>query len=152
MSLEKDTLNELFRYEDGKLFWKVSNSNRVKVGDEAGCKEATGYTKINIGGKYYRRHRLIYIMHNGHIPNRLMIDHIDENKNNDKLENLRAVTKQENNWNRTNNKGYYFEKRTNKYVAVIVKNRKQVYLGSYEKEDDARRAYLNAKSELHKIS
>lgn len=151
MSLEKDTLNELFRYEDGKLFWKQKTKNHLPAGTEAGNTEQNGYTRICINGKYYRRHRLIYVMHNGHIPNRLQIDHIDRNKSNDRIENLRAVTQQQNMFNK-NVKGYTFCNTRKKFKAQIKVNGKLNHLGYYKKEDDARRAYINAKSELHKIS
>jgi hypothetical protein len=79
------------------------------------------------------------------------IDHINGLRNDNRICNLRNVTKQENQWNQTKAKGYYWHKRNNKWGAQIALNGNKIYLGMFEKEDDARQAYLDAKEKYHII-
>ena len=79
------------------------------------------------------------------------LDHIDGNILNNRIKNLRNVTNQQNNWNRTNAKGYNWHKCANKWRANISFNNKTIYLGLFEKEEDARAAYLEAKEKYHII-
>ncbi len=88
-------LREQFDYNDGFLV--------RKTGANAG-KPITGgkgvYSEICFNVKMYAAHRLIYAWHNGEIGKSLLIDHIDRNKKNNKIENLRAVSASENSQNR----------------------------------------------------
>ena len=78
------------------------------------------------------------------------IDHINRNKADNRICNLRNVTHQVNVWN-TNAKGYYFNKARKKYCAKIKVNNKRLYLGCYDTPEEARQAYLNAKQKYHVI-
>jgi hypothetical protein len=150
MSLTQNLLKELFYYVDGKLFNRIKRSSRALAGDEAGCLHKTGYRKIEINRKFYLSHRLIYMYHNGEIADGLHIDHIDRDKLNNNIENLRLVTHQENHFN-TDAKGYYFNKLANKFMARIGINGKSVHLGLFDTEEEAGNAYLKAKEEFHTI-
>ena len=107
--------------------------------------------------KYYL-HRVIYYVFNqewniNDISKDNKIDHIDHPVGqilNNSISNLRVATQQQNTFNR-NCRGYYFDKKTNKYHAQIKINGKLIYLGYFEKEDDAKQAYLNAKLIYHII-
>ena len=79
------------------------------------------------------------------------IDHQNGDPSDNSIENLRCVTHQENGFNRTTAKGYSFDKRYNKWQAKIRLNGKDIGLGMYAKETDARDAYLEAKSKYHII-
>jgi len=79
-----------------------------------------------------------------------MIDHIDGNTQNNNLFNLRIVNNTQNQWN-NNCYGVSFRKDNNKYRSRIRVNNKLIDLGSYEKEEDARKAYLDAKLIYHVI-
>jgi hypothetical protein len=79
------------------------------------------------------------------------IDHINGIKTDNRICNLRSVTHQQNQWNRNTAKGYYFDKNANKYRAEIRLNNKNIYLGLYHSEEEARNAYLQAKEIYHKI-
>ena len=79
------------------------------------------------------------------------IDHINGDKTDNRILNLRSVTHQQNMWNVKNALGYSFHKKYKKYMAYITINRKMKYLGYYENENEAKQAYLNAKKQLHKI-
>jgi len=149
MDITQDLIRELFYYEDGKLFNRAKRG-KAKVGEEAGSLKQTGYRRIEINKKQYYSHRLIYIYHNGEINNKLHIGHIDRDKSNNSIENLRLATQQEIRFN-YNAKGYYFHKLSNKFMAQIMANGKQISLGYFSTEEDARATYLEAKKELHII-
>jgi hypothetical protein len=112
-----------------------------------------GYNDIWINGKLIRRHRVIcYTFKNLDIDNeKLHIDHIDGNRINNNINNLRIVTPHQNHFNVTTAKGYCYNKTRNKWRAIIALNGKQHYLGLYTTKEDARSAYLAAKLIYHKI-
>ena len=95
-------------------------------------------------------HRLlgIYFLN---CPPHKQIDHIDGDRKNNALSNLRVVTCQHNQWNRKDAKGYTWNSQVNKWQAQICVNRKSQNLGYYAIEEDARAAYLKAKATLHQI-
>lgn len=138
-------LQDIFFYEEGLLYWKEDRGNNKTKGKIAGCLDSHGYRIIRIAGKNYRASRLTYTYHFGEITNNLFIDHIDCNRSNDKIENLRLVTLKENAYNTNKAKGYYFAKTEGKYVAQIKVDGRDLRLGAFKKEEDARNAYLEAK-------
>jgi len=83
--------------------------------------------------------------------NRLQADHINHNTLDNRRANLRAVTHQQNHFNRKNIKGYSWRKFAKKYRAKITLNGKQIYLGYFSTTEDAHNAYLQAKKQYHKI-
>lgn len=87
-------------------------------------------------------------MHNGPIPKGLIIDHIDRNKQNNNLNNLRLVSPKGNQENREA-KGYSWDSQKGAWKARIVHNRKLIHIGHYETEQEAHLAYLSKKVELH---
>lgn len=98
--------------------------------------------KENKKRKNFDLHRLIahYWIPN---PNNLkMVDHIDGNKLNNRISNLRWVTNSENTHNQQKFKGY--SKKGNRYIARIRVNKKEIYLGCFDTEEQARSAYLEA--------
>lgn len=151
MQITQKRLRELFKYEDGFLIRIAKTSNNTKVGDIAGTStDTTGYAVVRIDGATQKVHRMIWIYHNGKIEDKYIIDHKDKDKSNNKIENLRKVTKQENSFN-SSAKGYYYHKKLKKWRAMIGINGKRKSLGCFETEAEAKVAYQNAKKELHKI-
>lgn len=97
-------MNKLWRYKNGKLYWKVRLRNGLDVGDEAGCNVPGGYCQIAYKRTQYRLHRIIYqICHNVILKKSEMVDHIDGNKQNNRIENLRVCTIHQNMSNRPAN-------------------------------------------------
>lgn len=142
----KKFLEERFIYKNGELFYKkgfrrYSSKNISK----------NYYSKTTINGIRYYTHRLIYIYHNGLFPSSMCIDHEDRNISNNKIENLRLLSHQQNSLN-NNAKGYYYRKSINKYHSQIVVNGEKVYLGLYITEKKAGIAYAEAKKKFHIIS
>jgi hypothetical protein len=79
------------------------------------------------------------------------IDHIDGDRSNNKINNLREVTNQQNTFNRKEVKGYFFNSKIIKYEPRITLNNKQIYLGRFNTELEARNSYLEAKEKYHLI-
>lgn len=92
-------LQELFYYcpLTGKLTWKKQLSNKGPVGAVAGYVNDNGYLIVGIEGNEYRVHRIVWALHYSCITEDL--DHIDGNKLNNRIENLRLATRSQNNWN-----------------------------------------------------
>ena len=148
--LTLERVNELLRYEpgSGKLFWKKTTANRVKVGDEAGtfCK-STGYIKIRVDNKGYPLHRIAILLATGVYDKTVQVDHINHDRCDNRLENLRVVSRAENmrnksklNTNKTGITGVriiYTRKGTKRYKAAIKYNSKDIYLGTYDTLEEA---------------
>ena len=105
-SLER--LNKLVRFDEttGRLFWRIANSRRVHVGEEIGNVKYLGpygnpYWAMKIDGTFFRRARLVYFMTHGQWP--IQADHINGDSLDDRPENLRSATSQQNNFNRKRN-------------------------------------------------
>lgn len=94
-------------------------------------------------------HRLVYATFIGDIEKGKEIIHIDRNKYNNKLSNLRAVTRSENAFSRRKGKGYCWNKKARKWQAQIKEGGKCIHLGLFDKEEDALVAYLEAKASMH---
>jgi len=132
-------VNKRFEYKDGKLLYKESPSNRVKVGKEAGYINTNSYKQVQINGKRYLVHRIIFLMHYGYMPEN-DIDHIDGNKLNNRIENLREVSKSCNmknckpyNHNTSGFHGVYWNKQRQKWMAYI----NNINLGRYPTKEQA---------------
>lgn len=137
----------MFDYQDGNLVWKSVHPKRNHLlGQVAGCIHKSGYRVIRIGGKGYPAHRLVWIFVHGLINDFLQIDHIDGDKLNNDIKNLRLVTAKVNCLNRSRHKakGYTWNKAAKKWQASIQIDGRTKYLGSFFEEQDARSAYLAA--------
>jgi hypothetical protein len=143
-------LHSLFDYKDGVLTWKQGRKN----GRVAGSLKPTGYTVVEINNNNIMAHRLVWMMHNGSFEG--FIDHIDGNRSNNKIENLRLATVLQNSWNRKNNsnnrtgvKGVHQIKATNKYQARICIGNKRLVLGSFEDLELAELVVMEARDKYH---
>ena len=135
MPTQEDLLNA-FNYDNGKLFWK--NSKRPSFnGKEVGSNNGHGYRKVTFENKQYYVHRLIYFMHHGKIP--AIIDHIDQNTNNNKISNLRSSNSSTNAINcnnkirsKTGVRNVSFNKQRNTFCVYIKVNNKSKFIGGFE--------------------
>lgn len=106
------------------LRWKVSVNSKIKVNSEAGWfSKLNGYYEIQLKGYAYKVHRIIALLHNLNIDD-FVIDHIDRNKSNNKINNLRVVSQKQNMLNRGINlnntsgvQGVYYDKRGKSWTA-----------------------------------
>jgi hypothetical protein len=144
-------LKNLFDYVDGQLIAKTNNNTR-KAGDALRSITGKGYLSGRINGRTYRVHRLVFLYFHGFMPPQ--VDHIDGNRQNNRIENLRKATSAQNNQNRmatgaSKIKGVVWHKQSKKWVASICINRKSVHLGSFEKIEDAAQVATDARKKLH---
>jgi hypothetical protein len=152
ITLEQSLLHEMLDYQDGQLVWKNKKDNLAHLnGKVAGCMHKSGYRQIKFGQTLYPAHRIMWIYHNGSIDENMQIDHINGVKNDNRIENLRLVTAQQNCFNRSkfNAKGYCWNKTSQKWQATITLNGKNKHLGLFASEEDARKVYLDSVQNLH---
>jgi hypothetical protein len=152
--LTKEIADEFFDYKDGVLYRKKQTSSNAKIGDVAGTTRQDGYRHINLHGKFYLVHRLIFLMHHGFLPK--VIDHIDGNSLNNRIENLRVATKSQNCQNariRRNNtsgiKNVHFNKQSNKWQVSISINQKWKHVGYYQDLELAELVATEARDKYH---
>ncbi len=154
----EDELNRELKYDPltGELYWRVSRRNRV-MGIRAGGVKGR-YRYITIDGVNYLEHRVIWTMVHGGIPSDKEIDHIDRDRYNNRLENLRLVTRRENILNSgvagSNCSKYPGVTRSNtpgKWVAGLHINSNRVNIGTYATEEEAYDAYCQAVIEYNKL-
>ena len=147
-----ERLRELFSYdpETGVVTVQKTTPNR-KAGTTAGALQKSGYLAVSVDNKAYMLHRIIWLLHYNEDPSDNVIDHIDHDRTNNRIDNLRLVSNQQNLFNRKSAKGFT-RKPGGKFMAQIMLDGKGYCLGRYTCPLMARLAYEDAKSELHKIS
>ena len=160
MEITQGLLREIFDYKDGFLYWKKPRP-KIVVGSKAGALMTSGIEvrrRIKVNGKSYLSSRLIFLYHNGYLPE--MVDHRDRDTLNDRIENLRAASKFENARNRNPER-----ESTSKYLGVALRtyyqkykywaaqistNKKCKHLGLFKTEEAAALAYNKAAVMFHK--
>tara|TARA_R110000803_G_scaffold48570_4_gene100987 strand:+ start:183 stop:677 length:495 start_codon:yes stop_codon:yes gene_type:complete len=140
--LNQETLKKYLNYdpETGVFAWKVPTSNRVSVGSIAGTSHSPGgYVSIGLFGKLYKAHRLAMLYVHGESPKN-DTDHINGIKNDNRINNLRAVTRTENLKNKALNKnntsgtvGVFWNKKQQAWKVVIG----ETYCGIFKSKLDA---------------
>ena len=147
-----EVVNHFIRYEPetGLMYWKINVSRYMKAGKLLGYVDKAGYRKVKFLGTNYAQHRLAWFLHYKTDPKLMLIDHIDGNKSNNKITNLRLVNHSQNRVNtgiRSNNKtgvvGVSFCKKSNRYRARVDLNGERIYqkyFDSFQAASDARNA------------
>lgn len=132
-------------YKDGNLLRRDKRGNIVPCN----AVNSQGYKQLRVGDKCYLQHRVVWFMHHGYWPE--VIDHIDKNKLNNRIENLRECTQRQNSLNQSGSrrstskyKGVSWDKVNKKWLAQIMVHRRGKKLGRFVDELDAARAYNNA--------
>jgi len=141
-------LKELFRYDDGKLYWIKAKGNRPG-GNRAGCISRSGkgvkFRKISIDKVRYAEHRVI-AQFLGLDTDGKLIDHIDGNPLNNRIENLRSATNSENLRNTRKKSrtfgGVHFDKSRSKWMAFVGEEHGFKNLGRFDSLLDAIAARL----------
>lgn len=151
--LTVDKLNDLFYEVDGVFFWKENRGYNLVKDKEAGYLFRDGYKRVKIEGKMYTIHRLIFLKHYGYFP--VEVDHVNNNKIDNRIENLREVTRCQNQWNRlvmknskTKVKGVY-PHINGKFSAEIRQHGKKYYLGLFDTIEEATKRVQKKREELH---
>lgn len=134
-------LKKLLAYDQhsGLFMWnnEVNGNNRM-AGKVAGSIDGAGYVQIQIDGKDYKAHRLAWLYMTGALPKE-QIDHKDHVRTNNRFDNLREATNQENQKNtsigKNNNSGIIgvsYNKARNKWTASIGINGKSIQTGRFK--------------------
>ena len=142
--LSYERVRELFTYD-------TTTDSLISSTHPTRCIKSDGYISRRLDGRQVQEHRIVYFYHNPDMDQSLSIDHINGIKHDNRIENLRLVTNQENNFNNHIAKGYYWETHTNGWRAALKLNKKTIQLGLHDTILDARAAYLRAKKKYHII-
>lgn len=152
-SLSHELLRNTLDYnpETGIFTWKKSTAKVIKIGATAGSLDkSSGYYRVQLYGSRFLLHRLawFYCFEEWSCD---MLDHKDQNKLNNSIDNLRECDNSKNNMNRvapiTNTSGYRgvsLQKSTGKYKASYKSNGEYKYIGSYPTAEEANEAYIQA--------
>ena len=152
---------EICKTSPSNLIWKKPSSLKLKPGDFAGTKNTSGYWAVGLTNEskkltVYMVHRIIYYMHYKTNIDSMFIDHIDGNRLNNAIDNLRIATNQQNACNKQKQKtctsqykGVSWDNKSKKWKAQICIDYKKHGLGFYEIEKDAAIAYNVAAKQLH---
>jgi hypothetical protein len=117
------------------------------------AKNDGGYIRMQVGvnGKYYYfyGHQFAYYYMYNIIP--INVDHRNGIRDDNRICNLRSTNHKGNCYNKTNTKGYHWDKKNNKWRVSIQVNYKTINIGRYNTEEEAKNAYLEAKEKYHII-
>jgi hypothetical protein len=147
ITIDISTLRNYLRIVGGDLIWQNRTDSQSKVnGRIAGGVHPDGYLRIKIKGSSHPAHRIMWMHIHGAIPADKQVDHIDGDKLNNHIDNLRLVTAQGNCFNRSRltSKGYTWHKKLHKWQAMASIGGKNKYLGVFNTEGEARFAYEEA--------
>lgn len=157
--ISHERLIELVNYDcETGLFTRKKSVGRSFAGRVLGYTKNNGYIAFTLDSKKYFAHRLAWLYVHKKLPEH-DIDHIDGNRSNNKIKNLRDIPRSSNLENsakaKSSNKstgliGAYLHKKTGKFTSRIQVDKKDNYLGSYDTAQLAHEAYMNAKKKLHK--
>lgn len=149
MNIER--LKTLYRYEpETGHFYALKNSGKKRAGDAVGWHGARGYFCITVDGKKYSAHRLAWFYVYGEWPKQ-QIDHINRNKLDNRISNLRDVSQAINARNRERLSGAHFVKKCGKWKTQIGYEGSVIYLGQFTEKLHAEIAYLAACSVIEAI-
>jgi len=130
-------MNKLFDYDNGRLIYTTRRGKMLK-GAEAGTLAHNGYIVVMTEGRLTPAHRIIWEIFNGSIPKGKEVDHINGNKSDNRIENLRLATRSENLLNRKkardNTSGFIgvsFDKERSKWQAKIQIDGKLIFFGRF---------------------
>ena len=148
-----DYLNSILEFKNGILYNKITRNSRSLKGNLAGA-ISSNYRTITINNKPFLVHRIAYYMVHGNCPD--YIDHINNDKLDNRVENLRSVTSTQNQCNhllkKTNKsgvKGLSWAKTQNKWFACIRYKGKNRNLGYFEDKEMCKEFIQLARELLH---
>lgn len=152
-----ERLKRLLHYDatTGEFTRLIRTAHRTKVGDPAGSKATNGYLYIGLpGGRSCLAHRLAWLYTHGEMPKE--IDHINGNRTDNRIGNLRSVTRSENNQNKrgprsdstTGFRGVVKDYRRGTYMATVGHKGKHYYFGAFATPEAAAEAATKGRQSL----
>lgn len=153
--LTQKRLRELLDYQPdtGKFTWLVKRGNK-SAGAPAGCFDADGYKVIRVDTRMYKAHRLAWLYVHGVMPT-LNIDHINRDKADNRIANLRECNQSENMQNvadastRSGCRGVTWYARDQKWIVRLRLNYKVIRVGRFKNLSDAIAARKKAEQQYH---
>lgn len=140
-------IDRLLEYREGHLYWKKNTRRGHKSsGGQAGYKTKQGYRMICLNYKDYCEHNLVWFIHKREWPETYSreVDHINRDKSDNRIENLRLATRSQNNANMkiridnsTGVRGVYLDRARNKFCVQITQNGRTQSLGRFNSLEDA---------------
>lgn len=135
--------------ETGRFAWKVSDWRRAKLNGGVGHVNSYGYVKIKFAGHHVAAHRLAWLFTYGHWPEG-ELDHINGNRSDNRIANLRLCTVAQNRINskanannRSGLKGAHWNRFRGTWIARCGVNGRSVYIGAFDTAEAAHQAYLD---------
>jgi hypothetical protein len=150
--IDQTRIAELFVYRDGQLFWTTAGPKRL-WGKRAGTVTGKGYRQVKVSGRFYPEHRVIFMLYHGYVPR--LLDHINGVRDDNRIENLRPCSQQENmyntdGWSRHDlPKGVTWHKGGRKYQAQLSINGRNKYLGQYDSAEAAAERVREERTKHH---
>ena len=163
--MTKELLNTLFKYNNGKLYWMVKGRSKGKLKNQFEAGTVNKGYKWLITEHLPQRlsvHRAIWIMHHGDIPEGMLVDHINRDPLDNRIENLRLATYAENAQNTLGKKSKNNDLPVNvykdkgwinelRYRAQVVVNGKTFYEGGFKTVDEAKEAATRLRKKKNKF-
>lgn len=147
--ITQEQVKDRFRYKNGELLCRKQNK-------PVGAIDSSGYLRISVDGKTYSAQRLIYLYFKGYLPD--LVDHIDLDRTNNKIVNLRECTRSQNQHNTTLRKdnksgvkGVCWCNRWGKWLARIKVNGESVFVGYFDDLKKAEQEVTRAREKAHGI-
>ena len=152
--MTQELLKSILNYDKhiGIFTWKVKCNVMINIGDVAGSLKQTGYREIAYKQKWYREHKLAFIYEHGYFPK--LIDHINGEKADNRIENLREATQSQNQFNsqrinKHNTRNVRFRKDRNKWVITFYTNNTPKQYGSFDNFDEANKVANELRLQFH---
>jgi hypothetical protein len=145
----------IYTPETGEIVWAKNRPYRKNSGKSALGQGNTGYYQIKFQGVCYQAHRIAYALYHGVDPYPDDVDHRNRVKTDNRIDNLRLTTRQQNCYNtkHKNNtsgcNGVTWKKKLQKWEVNISVNYERIYLGVYDTLDEAIEARLKAEDNLN---
>ena len=135
-SIDYEEISNAVYYKNGLLFWKKNDK-------PAGTLRKDGYLKVEINKISYSIHRLVWVLFNKEIPENKQIDHINRNRSDNRIENLRLATASSNALNKPckiSNTGVRGVSKDRDYYKVsFTVNGKSIHVGNFKNFEEAKK-------------
>ena len=154
--MKYDCIKDVFKLEDGKLF-RFHGTKKLWTEVKNRVNHSEGYCLVGFKGKTVLYHRVVYCLHHKQdIDVKLTIDHINGNKVDNRIENLRLVSKRENSQNKSNHRegklvGTTWNTQASKWQSQIrpCGSSSMIHLGLFSTQQIAHEHYMKAVEWVH---
>jgi hypothetical protein len=155
-SVTQEQVKALFNYDpETGIFTRKVNHFRAKAGTVAGRVSTRGYIHVTMKGTFFYGHRLAWLVVYGNLPEH-QIDHINGDRTDNRIRNLRAATNGENQANAalqknstSKHKGVSWVGKINRWCGYVYKHKKKVFNRYFVTKEEAIAAVRNARTHFH---